>query len=57
MTWARSQGNEEQKREPSIPTLGSYAFFLVLSLNPERMTGDFLPEVNLREAGASVSDQ
>lgn len=51
MTWARSQGIKEQGCEPGPPTLGSYAFLLVL-LNPERMTGDLLPEVCLKEVGA-----
>lgn len=53
MTWARSQGIKEQGCEPGPPTLSSYAFLLVL-LNPERMTGDLLPEVCLKEVGAPV---
>lgn len=36
MTWARSQGIKEQGCEPGPPTLGSYAFLLVLLLNPEK---------------------
>lgn len=55
MTWARSQGIKEQGCEPGPPTLGSYAFLLVLLLNPERMTGDLLPEVCLKEMGAPVT--
>lgn len=55
MTWARSQGIKEQGCEPGPPTLGSYAFLLVLLLNRERMTGDLLPEVCLKEVGAPVT--
>lgn len=55
MTWARSQGIKEQGREPGPPILGSYAFLLVLFLNPERMMWDLLPERCLNKAGAFVT--
>lgn len=54
MTWAKSQGIKKQGCEPGPPTLDSYAFLVVLLLNPGRMTGD-LTQVCLKEVGAPVT--
>lgn len=55
MTWAKSQGIKKQGCEPGPPTLDSYAFLVVLLLNPGRMTGDLLTQVFLKEVGAPVT--